>query len=326
MFPLPDDKLDKIQAALKAHNGFLCACLLKEALRQLNLGMEAEADAVRDLAKGHLSLGFSAGSLVFITDDDAIGRVMKKGGDNDAHLEMARKHLRPGGTVVDAGANIGMFTVPLAKMVGPTGKVYAFEPHPACADILRKNLALNGLTRTSEVREKALYSFPGEAKLYFSPPSVNNNGDHRLWPDPGETREHVTVHATTLDDELPWERLDLLKIDTQGCEQQVLDGAAKTLERSPGVALSMELWALGLRRTGGDEFRLLDKVEQLGFTVRIENRETGELDLIDLAKIRQFLKDNQQHELLCDMWCYKNTASDKPGKSFDLTMKGRVCQ
>jgi FkbM family methyltransferase len=317
MFPLPDDKLDKIRSVLREHNGSLCACLLKEALRQAGHGMGAEAEAVRELAGGHLSLAFSSGSLVFITDDDAIGRVMKKGGGDDAHLNMARAHLRPGGTVVDVGANIGMFTVPLAKMVGPTGRVYAFEPHPRCAAVLRKNLTLNGLDGMAEVREKALYSYVGLANLYFSPKSVDNNGDHRIWPDPNEAREHVGVTVSTLDDELGGAKVDLIKIDTQGCEQQVLLGAAATLARSPGVALSMELWALGLRHTGGSEFELIDRVEELGFTVRIENHETGELDLVDLNKVREFLKDNQLRELLCDMWCFKGPPS------FDLTPKTR---
>src|ERR687885_83981 len=80
--------------------------------------------------------GFEAelpgGGRVFLHYREDVGLVtLLGGGFEQAELEAAREHARAGSTAIDVGANVGVFTVVLARAVGPAGRVLAFEPFPA---------------------------------------------------------------------------------------------------------------------------------------------------------------------------------------------------
>jgi len=85
--------------------------------------------------------------------------------------------LREGMIFCDVGANIGIYSLLAARLVGPTGKVIAVEPEPANAALLRKNIALNQYKHV-EVIEKAISERPGILELYLS----NYAGSHSIFP------------------------------------------------------------------------------------------------------------------------------------------------
>lgn len=153
--------------------------------------------------------------------------------------------VRPGDTVVDVGANVGYYTILAAKLAGPTGKVYAFEPDPTCVALLRKNVALNGLTNVI-IEQKAVSNRPGKLKLFLS---TENMGDHRTI-DEGN-RNFVEVDAVTLDGYFAGKVVNVVKIDVQGFEAIVFDGMADLDRRSNRLATFIEFWPYGYRRAGG---------------------------------------------------------------------------
>jgi FkbM family methyltransferase len=138
------------------------------------------------------------------------------------------EHLRPGDVVYDIGANVGFFALLCARLVGPTGHVYAFEPHPGNAKALRENAARNGLAQVIEVVPIALSDTTGEAKLIVSRWSAF----HRLEGanDAEATRQDrgtIKVPVATLDDYVEQHGLrppSLVKIDVEGAEIGVLRG------------------------------------------------------------------------------------------------------
>ena len=142
--------------------------------------------------------------------------------------------LSPGAVVIDIGANLGEWTVPLARAVGPVGRVLAIEPTPRTAAALEATLAANAL-RHAEVLRCAISDHDGTAE--FAVPLVTSaridSGTARL----GAARagyEALHVPTRSLDSLAPergLDRLDLIKIDVEGHERQVLEGAASTLER-----------------------------------------------------------------------------------------------
>lgn len=91
--------------------------------------------------------------------------------------------LEAGDHFIDIGANIGYYALLAADLVGPTGRVFAFEPEPANCGLLRLNLALNGMLQ-AEVIEAAVSDGAGQARLHLSP---DNLGDRwrRASPAPG---------------------------------------------------------------------------------------------------------------------------------------------
>jgi FkbM family methyltransferase len=182
-----------------------------------------------------------------------------------------------GRVFVDVGANIGTSTVPALRNFEAALGV-AFEPGAENFDLLRANLALNGLSERVEAQRVALSDRVGRATLALS---GTNRGDHRLQPgdpDPEGPWSTETVAVTTFDEcvragIIPIERLGLVWIDVQGFEGHVLGGAEQLL--ASGAPVHLELWPDGLRRTGGLE-RLLGAIRsRYDHVVELPPRETN---------------------------------------------------
>jgi len=148
-----------------------------------------------------------------------------------AVTEAMLRTVRTGHVVYDIGANLGYFTLVAARLVGPEGRVVAFEPVPWCAESVAANAALNGLDHV-EVRAQAVSRTSGRERLL-----VVGHADHSLLASVGShanTREQIDVDAVAIDDlvgagEIP--PPDVLKIDTEGAELLVLDGMRETIAR-----------------------------------------------------------------------------------------------
>ena len=155
--------------------------------------------------------------------------------------ELFRRLLRPGDVVLDAGANIGYYTLLAAGRVGPRGRVHAIEAHPGTYEKLRKNVGLSSLSNVT--------LHPFAATDTFGSMALSTNFGH----DPGAARlmnadcttECITVRTVPLDSLIPPEdirRTKLIKIDVEGAELLALRGMRKTLEGlAPGAALVLEV-------------------------------------------------------------------------------------
>jgi FkbM family methyltransferase len=142
--------------------------------------------------------------------------------------------LRDGSVAVDVGANLGEWTIPLARSVGTRGCVLAAEPAPRSAAALEATLAANGL-RQARVIRCAVGDRDGSVE--FAVPIVTSaqidTGTAQLGR-AGAGLEGLHVSMRSLDSlvaEHRLDRLDLIKIDVEGHERQILDGARTVLDR-----------------------------------------------------------------------------------------------
>ena len=142
--------------------------------------------------------------------------------------------LGRGAVAIDIGANLGEWTVPLARTVGAAGRVLAAEPVPRSATALEATLAANAL-RQAEVIRCAVGNHDGSAE--FAVPVVTSaqtdTGTARIGP-AGAGHEELSVPLRSLDllaAERGLDRVDFIKIDVEGHERRVLDGAAAILDR-----------------------------------------------------------------------------------------------
>jgi FkbM family methyltransferase len=174
--------------------------------------------------------------------------------------------LAPGMTVIDAGANIGQYAMLASAKVGPRGRVHCFEPHPGVYEVLRRNLDRAGCANVV-ARPLALADAPGRRDLYLHP--IGNVGATSLRPlDAGQPGHRVRVRTTTLDAYVRSRRLgrvDLVKIDVEGAELELLDGAARTLDASPEIVLVVELMQENARRFGHSVEDIEARLRGLGF-------------------------------------------------------------
>ncbi|MEW5729284.1 MAG: FkbM family methyltransferase [Pseudomonadota bacterium] len=181
--------------------------------------------------------------------------------------------LDEGDTVIDVGANVGYFTVLAAALVGPSGRVIAFEPDAGNLSRLHTNIALNRFSHVSVVERPASDSIQ-EVDFYLN---ADDSGGSALW-DPGlfpenfASRDNPSVRrltTTTLDHEvgeLGMGSPKLVKIDTEGAELKVLEGASSLLADRAVPFVIAELNLFGLERMGGSQAALRGLMEEKGYS------------------------------------------------------------
>jgi len=170
--------------------------------------------------------------------------------------------LKKGDTVIDVGANVGMFTIKASLSVGEKGKVIAIEPVEENFRVLRRNIEYHRCDNVI-LLNKACGNRKGKSIMLISLLS----GTHQLksvGKDPEFFKKEVEVDTDTLDNickEIGISRIDFLKIDVEGAEMDVLKGAEESLNFTRNIA--MELHYDG----EGEEVKKF--LEERGFTVKI---------------------------------------------------------
>jgi FkbM family methyltransferase len=171
--------------------------------------------------------------------------------------------LQPGSVVIDVGANLGEWTMPFARKVGAAGRVLAIEPGPRSAAALESTLAVNALAQ-AEIVHCAIGDHDGTAD--FAVPVVTSartdTGTARIGP-ACAGHDALQVPLRSLDSlaaERDFARLDLIKIDVEGHERRVLDGAAAILDRHR-PALVIETG----HEADGDRAAIYDRLAGLGY-------------------------------------------------------------
>ena len=176
-------------------------------------------------------------------------------------------NIRSGMTVVDIGANQGLYTMLFAQCAGPTGQVHAFEPDQRLYAALKSNTEGSN-THNISLYQIALGSKSGAMMLYRS---LLNSGDNRLATEDlnDDKREALQIQVERLDDVLTGKRIDLIKMDVQGWEMETLKGMEQLLDNpcNKDIALYFEYWPQGLRNAGSNPLEPLIYLERKGFSI-----------------------------------------------------------
>ena len=185
-----------------------------------------------------------------------------------------RDRVRVGATVLDIGANIGAHTLGLARSVGESGSIHAFEPTDFAVQKLRRNLALNPeLDRRVRVHQTLLAAradAPMQHEIYSSWPLSGGENVHPKHRGMLATTNHASVD--TLDAFAQREavnRVDLIKIDVDGHEYPVLAGGAKLLASCRPV-LVMEISPYVHKEEGNRFHDLIDLLGDAGYSLMDE--------------------------------------------------------
>jgi FkbM family methyltransferase len=157
--------------------------------------------------------------------------------------------LVPGNVFVDVGANLGIHTLAAGRALRGQGRIIAFEPFEPTRRLLEKSVWINGLSDVTRIDSRAVSSHAGRRPLFLG----RTSGHHSLFPldggaDSGAGGEVDTVPLDAALD--PALRVTLLKIDVEGAELDVLEGAAGLVRNNPDMALIVEFGPSHLKRTG----------------------------------------------------------------------------
>jgi len=189
------------------------------------------------------------------------------------------KYLHGDMTLVDIGANMGLYTAVSMHHLDAGGRIVAFEPFPQTYEILQKNVAANQNSGRACPRvdtfNLAATPEPSRMDLRLNP---ENRADNRLYHGTyhGKVEQWDTlpVEGRPVDDvldELGIEEVNFVKIDIQGYEQKAISGFQKTLARSQNVILLSEFWPKGLQESGGSPHEYLQMLGNLGFKLHVLN-------------------------------------------------------
>jgi len=202
---------------------------------------------------------------------------------NEGNYEVAEMRyvegaVRPGMTVIDVGANIGMYALPLARLVGPSGHVHAFEPEDTNYERLSINLALNRFANVT-LNKSAVFSETKTLKLNLFPDEISSW--HSLgmpeMPDPfnpGKMLKPTRVQevpGVSLDDYCAKQgigQVDFLKVDVEGAELEVLQGCRRLFAEDAVKRILFEVSLPQIQGMGHQKTEIFSLLESAGYTSR----------------------------------------------------------
>lgn len=155
-----------------------------------------------------------------------------------------KKIIKPGDTIIDVGANIGVLTLYFRQLIGDKGKLYSFEPDPLSFSILEKNIVQNSLKNVT-IENKAVSNKNGSVGFEVS----ENNTAGRIKENDGNM---LNVDCVTLDSYFSEKitKVDFVKIDTEGFDWTVLKGMKNMINSNPEIKLMVEFHSRLLNKSG----------------------------------------------------------------------------
>jgi FkbM family methyltransferase len=279
--------LGQAAARLRRSLGYDALAARLEAIEQRVAGLEGPRYPSGPLYLGdHLALVATrwGAKMAVDTRDSLLAPWLLLDGLWESHVTAwMHETIREGHVFVDVGANVGYFTLLAGRLVGPRGRVVAVEAHPGLVDILRRNVAMNGLHGRTQVWHRAAWSeattLDFHERVHFSANSSIGRSDSQGLTDLADRENVVSVEAAPLDDllqDLP--RVDVVKVDVEGSEVQAFTGMDRTLRANPGAVVLFEWSPAQIRQVGRSPSELLDLLEGHGLRLRLLEDNLASID------------------------------------------------
>jgi len=169
--------------------------------------------------------------------------------------------VKPGFSIIEVGANFGVHTLTMAGLVGPEGHVDAFEANPYVSKYLKQSVDVNQLGSRISVHEQAAGDSTGTAHLVFG---IKNIGGGHLVS--GSSENTIKTSIVRLDDVFTYgHKVDVLKIDAEGSEAKIIQGALRLIQANPKMIIMMEWFKSALVDQGSSPEGLLDMLKKEQF-------------------------------------------------------------
>jgi FkbM family methyltransferase len=227
------------------------------------------------------------GLKYYITPGSSLDYIIEKNGvlDDWFCLQHLQEIIPPNGTIIDIGANVGYLSLPFAKELVPQGNVFCYEPDPENMKRLQKNIKINDLKNittcaTALQNEPSIETISFNIRRTIDGDGNENRGLSSLMTLEKFTKNKISVQASTIDQELKRHNIKavhFIKIDVEGAEFLVLEGAALTLAKDKPIIqyeYSNILDKMMHENNTEKVFRLLQKLGYRQFCVDSNNNVT----------------------------------------------------
>ncbi len=171
--------------------------------------------------------------------------------------------------VVDVGANLGYYTLLLAELVGPGGRVHAFEPNPSVMRRLAQSVDVNGFAGRTALHAAPLSGQPGERVRLIVPDGEPKNA--HILPEERAGPAGLPLLTTTIDEVVGDGPVDMIKIDAEGAELAIWHGMRRLLDRRQKLAIFLEFTAARYADPAG----FLAEIRAQGFATAVIDPHAG---------------------------------------------------
>ena len=215
------------------------------------------------------------GNKLFLSKKGLALSISHYGTYEELESKIMEEKIEMGNIVVDVGANIGLHTLNMARIVGNTGQVFAFEPDPSNFEILKKNVKINNY-KNIILEQKAVGDKHGRTTLYQS----DHPGKHRIFPQTEQAKSEIQVELTNLDNYFDSDMIDkinFIKIDVEGLEFSVLKGMKNILKNSKKIKILFEFMPENTIEVGFTPIELLNYLTSNDFKLYCMDNKTKKL-------------------------------------------------
>jgi len=211
-------------------------------------------------------------------------------------LEIIKNEINLGDKVIDVGANIGYHTLLFARLVGNSGKVYAFEPDPDNFQILKKNILINRYDNVI-LEQKAVSEKTEVLKLFRS---EENYGMHRIYQSKW-CKDPINVNAIKLDDYFKnLNDINFIKMDIEGAEYGALQGMKSIIENNKNLKIFTEFVPSSIIEYGIEPKKFLNFFLKNGFTILHVN---SDKIIKDENQVDEFIKNYLDLDFVSNLLC-----------------------
>ena len=217
-------------------------------------------------------------------------------------FKIIKNNVKDGDNVIDLGANIGYFTLILAKLVGPTGKVFAFEPDPRNLALLKKNVEYNNYKNVIIV-PKAVSNVNDKCTLYTGQKTFGQNKIYK--PKNTKTQKFIPIDSETvrLDDFFKTngllDKISFIKMDVEGAEFLALSGMKEILKLNKNIKIFTEAEISYLEDAGSSYDQFIDLLTENDFTFSLADNRTETLTKVNKSQLEKILNDEGSVNIFC---------------------------
>jgi FkbM family methyltransferase len=196
-------------------------------------------------------------------DEGIVGDILRTGDYEPETRRAVESLLEHGMTFVDAGAHIGYYTMLAAKLVGPEGHVFSFEPAPGTRKLLCDNVERNGFVPRTTIESFAIADC--RKTLTFNIDEQSSVSSRVV----GSSETGAQLEATSLDEYFrnrAWPPVHLVKMDIEGAELAGLRGMRELVAQNATIAVIFEIHAQNLHDQSVTVPDLFGELQQMGFS------------------------------------------------------------
>ena len=259
---------------------------------------------VKDYSLSNLQTDYAEvfGNKLFLSKKGLALSISHYGTYEELESKIMEEKIEMGNIVVDVGANIGLHTLNMARIVGNTGQVFAFEPDPSNFEILKKNVKINNY-KNIILEQKAVGDKHGRTTLYQS----DHPGKHRIFPQTEQAKSQVQVELTNLDNYFDSDMIDkinFIKIDVEGLEFSVLKGMKNILKNSKKIKILFEFMPENTMEVGFTPIELLNYLTSNNFKLYCMDDKTKKLLYVsnneEIVKLCSTTDNTISRNLFCE--------------------------